>query len=100
MPLGIVDDAEYPVFRSKLDPGDVIVLYTDGVSDAIDHQGEPFGITRVVEAVKSFDASTPEEIGKSVVRQIRQHMGKENQPDDICLVSFGIPCSSAMETAH
>lgn len=100
MPLGIVDDAEYPVFKTHLDKGDVFVLYTDGVSDAVDHNGEPFGISRVVDAVKSIDASTSDEIGKTIVRQIRQHMGKEQQPDDICIVAFGLSGAPHKETVH
>jgi phosphoserine phosphatase RsbU/P len=100
MPLGIVEDAKYPIYKVPLNRGDVIILYTDGISDALDHNGQPYGINRIVEVVQSAEDTSPESICKTIVRHARQHMGKEEQPDDICVVAFGMCEPVPSETAH
>ncbi|MGZ8847951.1 MAG: SpoIIE family protein phosphatase [Pyrinomonadaceae bacterium] len=58
LPLGIMADADFREGRTKLHPGDVLVIYSDGVSEAVDPAGEEFGPTRLYEVVaRNLDAS-------------------------------------------
>ena len=58
LPLGIMGDAEFREGRTQLRPGDVLVIYSDGVSEAVNPNGEEFGPTRLYEVVaRNLDAS-------------------------------------------
>jgi serine phosphatase RsbU (regulator of sigma subunit)/pSer/pThr/pTyr-binding forkhead associated (FHA) protein len=58
LPLGIMADAEFREGRTQLLPGDVMVIYSDGVSEAVNPTGEEFGPTRLYEVVaRNLDAS-------------------------------------------
>src|SRR5256885_2797440 len=58
LPLGIMSDAEFREGRTQLRAGDVLVVYSDGVSEAVDPNGEEFGPTRLYEVVaRNLDAS-------------------------------------------
>src|SRR5438094_7655971 len=58
LPLGIMADAEFREGRTQLRPGDVLVIYSDGVSEAVNPNGEEFGPTRLYEVVaRNLDAS-------------------------------------------
>jgi sigma-B regulation protein RsbU (phosphoserine phosphatase) len=58
LPLGIMSEAEFREGRTQLRPGDVLVIYSDGVSEAVNPNGEEFGPTRLYEVVaRNLDAS-------------------------------------------
>src|SRR5512132_1330675 len=58
LPLGIKRDAEYREGRTQLQLGDVLVIYSDGVTEAVSPNGEEFGPTRLYEVVsRNVDAS-------------------------------------------
>src|SRR5712692_10056535 len=58
LPLGIMSDADFREGRTQLYPGDVLVIYSDGVSEATNPSGEEFGPTRLYEVVaRNLDAS-------------------------------------------
>jgi phosphoserine phosphatase RsbU/P len=58
LPLGIMADADFREGRTTLNAGDVLVIYSDGVSEAVSPTGEEFGPTRLYEAVaRNLDAS-------------------------------------------
>jgi len=58
LPLGIMPNADFREGRTKLYPGDVLVIYSDGVSEAVNPTGEEFGPTRLYEVVaRNLDAS-------------------------------------------
>ena len=58
LPLGIMPNADFREGRTKLYPGDVLVIYSDGVSEATNPAGEEFGPTRLYEVVaRNLDAS-------------------------------------------
>ena len=85
--LGVVPDLEYQQHTVTLEPGDTIVLYTDGVTEAQDLQGRAFE----VEGLHQIFAGTLGSLGArdgtdSVFRHVRDFMGEAAQFDDItCL---------------
>jgi sigma-B regulation protein RsbU (phosphoserine phosphatase) len=51
-PLGVFTDTEYPQATLSLQPGDILVLYTDGITEAMDRRGEQFGLERLNEVLR------------------------------------------------
>ena len=54
-PLGVFDDTEYPQATLTLRPGDILVLYTDGITEAMDAQNKQFGLERLNEVLARCD---------------------------------------------
>jgi phosphoserine phosphatase RsbU/P len=85
--LALLDAAEYPVNRVRLEPGDALVLYTDGVSEAQDVAGEFFGPERLrAAAAAGRPGGTPGLTG-SVLSAVRSFAGEAAQSDDITILT-------------
>jgi catechol 2,3-dioxygenase-like lactoylglutathione lyase family enzyme len=65
--------------------GDILVLYTDGVTESVNRQGEEFGEQRLTEAVRRHQALTAQELLAAILDDIRQFNPHE-QADDVTLV--------------
>jgi sigma-B regulation protein RsbU (phosphoserine phosphatase) len=94
LPLGILEGNEYTGHQLVLNPGDSLILYTDGVTDALGIDNQPFGIDGLRQAVVSESAvdarpCRPDFLGKSVLDAVRRHSAGRPQNDDIALVCFG-----------
>ncbi len=91
LPLGISDGIDFNEFIDvvKVDPGDSILLVTDGVTEAINADKEQFGISRLEQAINNR-SSDDSAIG-SITRSLTQHCGDAAQNDDISLAE--IPCT-------
>jgi sigma-B regulation protein RsbU (phosphoserine phosphatase) len=86
MPLGISTDAAWEPETVQLDPGDVLLLYTDGITDALDEQDEFFQSERLLEAVQANLGSSAQEIQEALLAEVHQFMGQGPQFDDITLL--------------
>src|SRR5581483_4021108 len=91
-PLGLVEGYTYPPGEVTLRPGDCLLLYTDGVTDALDGQNKAFA-TKGVRAAVLDEAATgvcrPDVVGARVLDAVRRHAAGRPQYDDIALVCFG-----------
>jgi phosphoserine phosphatase RsbU/P len=86
-PLGIEDDAEYDSASVELQPGDVVILLSDGVIDAQDRESERFGdesLRRAVADAPQGAAAT----GEAILAAVCNHAAGRSQFDDITLVCF------------
>jgi serine phosphatase RsbU (regulator of sigma subunit) len=93
-PLGSVEGLTYESCRAELQPGDCLLLYTDGVTDAMNAQGKPFTLDGLRKAVLEDSAVAsgpwrPEVVGQCVMESVRRHAAGCAQNDDIALVCFG-----------
>ena len=70
----------------QLEPGDGVVLYTDGITEAENLDGEHYGQERLCEVVKVHWSEPAEAIKEAVVRDVRRHIGEQMVYDDITLV--------------
>ena len=73
--LGVEADAEYKVGRVEFDPGDMLVFYTDGVTEAL-RSGSPFGQKRFTEIVEKYGVGTPGELVQAVRRSVEAWVGE------------------------
>ena len=89
LPLGVVEDQAYPTSTVAISPGDVVVLYSDGISEAVNPDGEMYTAQRVRKVVAAEKGRPPAETGNALIRDVRRHVGQREQTDDISLVVFG-----------
>lgn len=85
--LGAFDDADFEIYETKLNPSDIILLYTDGVTEALNENNELFGEQRLLKCMNS-DVTDVKEIIENVQNNISLHIGKIPQSDDITLLAF------------
>jgi sigma-B regulation protein RsbU (phosphoserine phosphatase) len=88
VPIGVAGTTIFGTTAFRLDPGDIAVLYTDGVTEAADKSGALFGDDRFRRAIAAADG-TPAGVLKSVLDAVARFAGDEPQSDDITLVAFG-----------
>jgi len=86
--IGMFDEYPYEAQTRKLEPGDVILMMTDGVDEAMNPEGELYGIERVLEFVKNGPAEA-EPMGKGLLEDVRRHARGYPQSDDITIMTFG-----------
>jgi sigma-B regulation protein RsbU (phosphoserine phosphatase) len=87
-PLGVTDNVAYDSFVGTFDPGDLLILFTDGMVDAMNSNGDAFGQTRIIDVVRRSSGS-PEDVGNRLVQEIHRFVGQRPQTDDMCLVVVG-----------
>jgi len=88
LPLAIQGDWQYETVETTLEPGDVVILYTDGVTDAFNLQNERFGDARLHSMLIKASAG-PAAAGEMLVQQVRTHAAGRSQFDDIPIIAFG-----------
>src|SRR2546423_10028228 len=86
LPLGILADADFREGRTKLYPGDVLVIYSDGVSEAVNPNGEEFGATRLYEVVARNLDTSASGIRDRIESALPQFSHGTPAADDITLV--------------
>jgi len=85
--LGIVDGAAYEEGRMSLHSGDLVVLYTDGISEAMNRDGELYGDARVCDLVRSFPSHlTAREVTDRILEALREFLDGEEPRDDMTLM--------------
>jgi len=83
--LGLFEDWECSIGESNLLPGDTLVLYTDGVTEAFNDRGEEFGEQRLVDSLRRHRHSQPRALMNSILDDVKQFSPHE-QHDDITLL--------------
>ncbi|MEO1998177.1 MAG: PP2C family protein-serine/threonine phosphatase, partial [Planctomycetaceae bacterium] len=88
IPVGVLEDYPYEVVSRKIEPGETVVLITDGVDEAMNPAGELYEKERVREFVSN---STPkaDELGTTLLADVRKHAAGRAQNDDITIMTFG-----------
>jgi len=84
--LGPFRDSSYPEATVSLASGDVLVFYTDGVTEAISSSGVEFGQERLAAAVWESRARSAAEICRAIADLVRMHSGSAVLGDDLTLV--------------
>lgn len=88
LPLGVDADVDYVPFTMQLSPGDALVLYTDGISEAMNDRDELYGMRRLYDLLNS-DVERVPLLGRSILDDVKQFVGTRSQSDDMCLACFG-----------
>ncbi|CAN5670130.1 hypothetical protein BH11ARM2_BH11ARM2_00800 [soil metagenome] len=85
-PIGFVKHETYEERTIPLEAGDLLVFYSDGVTDATGESPEPFGTARLLDLVTRHAASTPSQLLYRLREAIRVHLGEAPLEDDFTVV--------------
>jgi serine phosphatase RsbU (regulator of sigma subunit)/pSer/pThr/pTyr-binding forkhead associated (FHA) protein len=88
LPLGVVEGYAYESCQVVLHPGDNLILFTDGVSDAIDTRNTQFGL-KGIHTVLLQAGGTARSLVDRLAKAVHVHSSNQSQQDDITLVSLG-----------
>jgi serine phosphatase RsbU (regulator of sigma subunit) len=83
LPLGALRDVPYDTCEVYLRPGDLLFFYTDGFTEAMDLQMEPFGEERLMESLTRHAGPDLDAIARGVLADVRRHVGEAEQYDDM-----------------
>ncbi len=89
LPLGIFEDSEFVEGEATFAPGDALLLYSDGVTEAINPGGEEFGEERLQDLWREFGAEAPARVADLVLGRLAEFRGPAIQNDDVTLVVVG-----------
>jgi sigma-B regulation protein RsbU (phosphoserine phosphatase) len=84
--LGILPDARFGSRTLALAPGGAIVLYSDGVTEAFDQNGEEFGETRLMEVLTSYASASASQLCQAVLDARQQHARNTPASDDVTVL--------------
>lgn len=87
LPIGVMEDFPYDVFERDINPGELFVLFTDGVDEAMNPEGELYTLERMREFVLN-GPTVAEEMGKELLADVRRHANGRPQNDDITIMTF------------
>jgi serine phosphatase RsbU (regulator of sigma subunit) len=97
LPLGVVADADLSTSELKLMPGDRLVVYSDGVSEAMNWENEQFGEERIKQVVLENAARTADELFDALHAAVTGFVGGAAQKDDLTLLVLGYQGEAARQ---
>ena len=85
-----------PVFERQLNevtvplrPGDLVVGYTDGITEALNASGEEWGAERFMDTLRDYSPLGPTKLLENVRHRLRLHVGAQPQSDDMTFLAIG-----------
>lgn len=88
LPLGVMDKMDYLLQQVSVDPETMIVLYTDGLTEAKNMKHQQFGINRAFEVVKGCHDATAEQLVHSLLQNVNDFVGDAEPSDDLTLLAI------------
>lgn len=88
MALGAFENAKYGTGNVKLNINDIIFLYTDGITEAMDENNGLYGEQKLIEKLKDCSSFTAEQVINHINRDVKEFAGSEAQSDDITMLSI------------
>jgi serine phosphatase RsbU (regulator of sigma subunit) len=94
-PLGTIEDFQYPVERHQLAPGDLLLLYTDGVTEAENKDASFYTVTRLKLLLRSAPSVSAKALVEFVSEDISRFAAGAEQADDITLLAVRWTCATS-----
>lgn len=85
-PVGMFPDSEFPSGEFHMSEGDIIVIYTDGVVEAVDGNDTPFGFERLCSLVDQNHGPDAEDVKNAILSEVNSHTDGSPQADDTTVV--------------
>ena len=89
LPLGVSDEGEYESYTITLEPGDLLMLYSDGMTDAMNEAEEFYGEDRFLAEITASKANGVVALGEYILGDVKRFAGARKQTDDMCLTMYG-----------
>jgi serine phosphatase RsbU (regulator of sigma subunit) len=90
IPLGIQPAEELPEKQVQLHPGDLVLFYTDGVTEAVNHDSHPYGEGRLIAYLRSVGTLSAENVADGVLNEVHSWAAGAPQFDDITVMTLKI----------
>jgi len=87
-PLGAIEEFRYPIDRDRLEPGEVLLLYTDGVTEAENADHALYGRKRLAVTLARSPAKDARDLVTAVFEDVRHFVGQAEPADDITLLAL------------
>ncbi len=84
--LGLFDGASYEGQSTQLQSGDILMMYTDGLTEARNAEDQEFGLSRAVETLRKHSDRTAGELADSLLEEVKLFSATDDQQDDISIV--------------
>jgi sigma-B regulation protein RsbU (phosphoserine phosphatase) len=88
VPLGVIDELTCDQLIVPLEAGDSLVMFTDGISEAMNMNNDLYGLARICEQV-GLPTGGVKQLGDQILKDVKRFVGKRSQSDDMCLLCFG-----------
>jgi phosphoserine phosphatase RsbU/P len=85
LPLGVDANAAYVSCTARLGPGETLILFTDGITEAMDHEHRCYGTERLMRVLQA-EVETAEDLGRRILADVDRHAAGQLRSDDICLI--------------
>ena len=93
--LGVIPDVDYEMSTLRLAPGETLILYTDGVTEAEDADQQQFGMDRLLALFRDSPPTDAENTNSAVIQAVRNFTGDSPQFDDITCLTLHRPGQSS-----
>lgn len=87
MPMGYMGGVHYKLLQTKLDPGDIIYTYTDGVTEAVNVKQELYGDDRLITLLNGRPEEDVTKLLAMVLADVKKFAGRAEQADDITMLA-------------
>jgi serine phosphatase RsbU (regulator of sigma subunit) len=88
IPLGVDDAAPYDQFTVPLGKGDVVVIYTDALLEAMNEAGQRLYEDGLLDMVRGVDPSNPANLGRNLLDRLDQYRGGQPADDDVTVLTI------------
>lgn len=86
VPLGLFDEASYSQLETKLEPGDMLLSYSDAITESVNSEGQQLGQTGVVRLVNGLEADSANLIIPALLRRLTEQSARNLSQDDVTLL--------------
>ncbi len=84
--LGLIREQSFSVENIRMKPNDILILYTDGISEAMDQNGNIFGEERICELVKKYKDESAKHIAYMIIEHVQKFNANSKYNDDKTIV--------------
>lgn len=84
---GVQEDLPYRLFTTRLEPGETVLGYTDGVTEALDPQGQLYGDPRLYSFLANRQPASTHDTVQALIHDVRQYADGTDQSDDITVIA-------------
>jgi sigma-B regulation protein RsbU (phosphoserine phosphatase) len=93
LPLGLIPGTGYTQTAIRFEPGDLLLLYTDGISEARDESGTQLGLERLLSIARNLPTKSASEAGKGLLAAVAGFRGPAPSTDDETILALLRPAA-------
>lgn len=99
-PVGVFDDQEFPPVKTRLETGDTLVLYTDGISETANEDGDEYGMERLQAIIEKHCSGRPTKLVDACKQNLDGFRGRRERVDDETLLAMQYSPAAVQEHMH